>query len=51
MYNIEIFEQFTKSNLTSEEVYKKIIEIHPIQIETMKKYHLPSILVVLEKTI
>lgn len=36
MYNIEIFEQFIKSNLTSEEVYKKIIEIHPIQIE--KKY-------------
>ena len=36
MYNIENFEQLIKSNLTPEEIYKHIIEIHPIQTE--KKY-------------
>ncbi len=36
MYNIEVFEQLIKSNLTSEEIYKHVIEINPIQTE--KKY-------------
>lgn len=36
MYNIELFEQLIKSKLTSEQIYKKITEINPIQTE--KKY-------------
>ena len=36
MYNIEVFEQLIKSNLSSEDVYKKIMEMNPIY--TKEKY-------------
>lgn len=36
MYNIEVFEELVKSDLSSEEVYRKIIALKPIQTE--KKY-------------
>ena len=36
MYNIEVFEQLIKCNLSSDHVYKKIMEISPIY--TKEKY-------------
>ena len=36
MYNIEVFEQLIKSNLSSEDVYEKIMEMNPIY--TKEKY-------------
>lgn len=46
MYNIEVFEQLIKSNLSSEDVYEKIMEMNPIytkkNIVMTKKNHLLS---------